>query len=279
MNETDIKSFWEQNPCGTGQVADHAGNFAAFFDRYDAFRYRDEAHIPACLDRFDWAGRRVLEIGLGQGAESEQIVRRGGVWTGLDLTEESCGRVKARMQVRDLNATGVVCGSARQIPLPDDHFDYVFSHGVLHHIVEIGDTQAEIARVLKRDGRLVMMVYARHSLNYWIAIALLRRVALLLVCIFRLPVSGKTAQHVENVGKTGLVEYLRLENFVHRNTDGPLNPFARVYTKSRVENDFPAFDIVRIWKSHMHAPPLPVRWLRLSRWLGWHLWVELRPKA
>jgi len=187
MNEIEIKSFWEGNLCGTGQVADHAADFAAFFHRYDSFRYRDEAHIPGCLDRFDLTGRRVLEIGLGQGAGSEQIIRRGGDWRGLDLTEESCGRVKARMQVRGLSSRGVVCGSARQIPLHDDQFDYVFSHVVLHHIVEIGDTQAEIARVLKLGGRLVMMVYARHSLNYWLAIAVLRRIALLLICLLRMP--------------------------------------------------------------------------------------------
>jgi hypothetical protein len=29
----------------------------------------------------------------------------------------------------------------------------------------------------------------------------------------------------------------------------------------------------------MHAPPLPVGRLPLARWLGWHLWVHLRPRA
>jgi hypothetical protein len=44
-----------------------------------------------------------------------------------------------------------------------------------------------------------------------------------------------------------------------------------------VRRDFPDFRIVRAHKHWMHAPPLPVGWLPLSRWLGWHLWVHLRP--
>ena len=51
------------------------------------------AHIPECLDRIDWQDKKVLEIGLGQGAESEQLIRRGARWSGLDLTEESVDRV------------------------------------------------------------------------------------------------------------------------------------------------------------------------------------------
>ena len=36
-----------------------------------------ENHIPACLDALGVSGKRVLEIGLGQGADSESLIRRG----------------------------------------------------------------------------------------------------------------------------------------------------------------------------------------------------------
>jgi hypothetical protein len=42
--------------------------------------------------------------------------------------------------------------------------------------------------------------------------------------------------------------------------------------------DFPDFGIVRAHRHFMHAPPLPVRSLPLGGLLGWHLWVEMRPK-
>jgi len=54
----------------------------------------------------------------------------------------------------------------------------VFSHGVLHHILRSTGPQREIARVLRPGGELVLMVYAKWSFNYLIAIGLLRRVGL-----------------------------------------------------------------------------------------------------
>ena len=68
-----------------------------------------------------------------------------------------------------------------------------------------------------------------------------------------------------------------MSNFIHRNTDGPGNPYSKVYGLREVRQDFPSFHITRAYKRWMHGPPLPVSWLPLGRLLGWHLWVHLRP--
>ena len=68
-----------------------------------------------------------------------------------------------------------------------------------------------------------------------------------------------------------------MENFIHRNTDGPLNPYSKVYDLSLIRQDFPDFTIVKSYRRFMHAPPLPVGWLPLEELLGWHLWVHLTP--
>src|SRR5205085_10626994 len=117
------------------------------------------------LDRIDFAAKRVLEIGLGQGADGEQIVRRGGIYSGVDLTDESVKRVKMRFELKGLSYDRIEQASALELPFGDDSFDIVFSHGVLHHIPEIKPAQREIARVLKPDGRLIAMLYAKRSLN------------------------------------------------------------------------------------------------------------------
>ena len=91
-------------------------NTKSFFDAYDTWRYRQDGHIPACLDRTDWRDRKVLKIGLGQGAESEQLIRRGASWSGLDLTQESVDRVHARLAVRMLPYDDLRRGSALAIP-------------------------------------------------------------------------------------------------------------------------------------------------------------------
>jgi SAM-dependent methyltransferase len=287
VNETDIQSFWNTHPCGDHIVGGLHGRFAddyeSFFAAYDDWRYRQEGHIPACLDRIDWRGREVLEIGLGQGAESEQLIRRGARWSGLDLTPESVERVRARLTVRDLPHQDLRQGSALSIPWPDNSFDMVFSHGVLHHIPDIRTAQAEINRVLRPGGTLVAMLYARRSLNYQLSIRLVRRAALAAAYPLRranlLTKSPTLRAHLTNAERAGLRRYLDLDNFTHRNTDGPHNPYARVYTPREVAREFPDFELVESFQRYMHAPPLPIQRLPGAGRLGWHLWVVLRARS
>ena len=169
MQETEIESFWDDHPCGDhivgGLNGAFRGDYERFFDQYDAWRYDQEGHILACLDGLDLKDRKVLEIGLGQGADSEQLIRRGAQWSGLDLTAAAVDRLRARLDLRGLAFDELRQGSALDMPFADQSFDMVFSHGVLHHIPDVRKAQAEIARVLAPGGELVAMLYARRSLR------------------------------------------------------------------------------------------------------------------
>ncbi|HKR60612.1 MAG TPA: class I SAM-dependent methyltransferase [Pyrinomonadaceae bacterium] len=278
MEESDIKDFWNRHPCGDTQVAElDPGDYESFFARYDKFRYTEEAYILQCLDQIPFAGKRVLEIGLGQGADAEQIIRRGGRWSGLDLTPESVARVKKRFALRDISYDAVKQGTALQIPFDTASFDLVFSFGVLHHVPDVTKAQQEIRRVLKPSGELVVMLYAKWSMNYLLSISILRRLGLLALYAANRNPSGIYGQHLANARTAGLWRYLQMSNFIHRNTDGPLNPYSKVYDLAAVRRDFPDFQIIGAYKRFMHAPPLPVRWLPLERLFGWHLWVHLKP--
>ncbi|MFZ0634619.1 MAG: class I SAM-dependent methyltransferase [Candidatus Acidiferrales bacterium] len=282
MQEAQIQDFWQQHPCGDHQVgglAAFAQDYEKFFRKYDAFRYRREGHILGCLDGIDFRGKKILEIGLGQGADSEQIIRRGGQWSGLDLTEESVARVRTRLELRGLPYDDIRQGSALQIPYPDASFDMVFSHGVLHHIPEIRVAQAEIARVLKSNGELVIMVYAKWSFNNVVAIGLLRRVGLAAMYFLGMKPRGIYREHLENAREFGLWNYMKMENFIHKNTDGPHNPYSKVYDRAEIRKDFPSFRIVKSYKRWMHGPPLSVSWLPLGKLMGWHFWAHLKPRA
>jgi hypothetical protein len=69
-----------------------------------------------------------------------------------------------------------------------------------------------------------------------------------------------------------------MDNFINVSTDGPFNPYSKVYGRGDVERDLPDFEIVGMHKEFMHAPPLPVSGSLLAGLLGWHLWIEMRPK-
>jgi ubiquinone/menaquinone biosynthesis C-methylase UbiE len=281
--DADVAAFWQDHPCGDeiigGLGRAYQGDYEAFFTAYDRARYRLESHIPGCLDRLAVSGLEVLEIGLGEGAESEQLIRRGAVWSGVDVTEEAVSRVRSRLELRRLPHQSVLRASVTELPAHDEQFDLVFSHGVLHHVADIQTAQREIHRVLRPGGRLVVMLYARRSLNYQVSIRVLRRAALLAAWPFRGRVrAGMLAEHLASAQQVGLLNYLQMERFLSANTDGPKNPLARVYDLRDVARDFPLFEVTVSQQYFMHAPPLPVHgWPGAGR-MGWHLWVEMRPR-
>ena len=281
MNEAQVQAFWAAHPCGEHFVAgaDDVG-YEAFFEDYDRFRYERESHIPGCLDEVAFEGRKVLEIGLGLGADSEQIIRRGAHWTGVDLTAESVDRVRTRLQLRGVPYDDVIQSSVLELPFADNSFDVVFSHGVLHHVPDIARAQGELARVLRPGGEAVVMLYAKYSLNYLVSVGIVRRLGL--IAMYGLDRAGLRfggiyGRHVENARQVGLGSYLAMQNFVHRNTDGPDNPYSKVYSVAEVRRDFRSFRVVRAHKEFMHAPPLPVARLGVASVAGWHLWVHMQP--
>lgn len=290
MDEQTVQQFWQGHACGDAQVGGlherFHDDYERFFTDYDRFRYRNERHLPACIDALHVPGKQVLEIGLGEGSESERLIRRGARWSGVDLTAESVARVQTRLALRNLRYEELRQGSVLDLPFADDSFDMVFSHGVLHHVPDIQRAQQEIHRVLRPGGELVIMMYARWSLNYLVSIGLIRRAVLLAA----FPLSragvvkpgaghGMLAGHMDNAKRTGLFRYLRMGEFTHHNTDGPANPYALVYDRRRVEQDFPSFRVTRTYKRFMHAPPLPVHQLPGETLMGWHLWIHLEPVA
>ena len=288
IDELAIRRFWQDNACGDDQVgglhARFGGDYDMFFTEYDNFRYRNERHLLESLAGLDVSGKELLEIGLGEGSDAERLIRQGAVWSGVDLTAESVARVKTRLALRDLPYQQLRQGSVLSLPFADDSFDVVFSHGVLHHVPNIKQAQAEIHRVLRPGGELVIMMYARWSVNYLVSIGLIRRAVLLLaypagrVGLRKPGADGSLlAGHLENAKRIGLHRYLRLEEFIHHNTDGPANPYSGVYDRRRIERDFPSFRVTRVYKRFMHAPPLPLHRLPGQSLGGWHLWVHLVP--
>jgi ubiquinone/menaquinone biosynthesis C-methylase UbiE len=117
----------------------------------------------------------VLEIGIGMGADFVRWARAGAMATGVDLTERAVDLTRGRLQREGLTAE-VRVADAESLPFPDDHFDLVYSWGVLHHTPRPDDALREAQRVLAPGGELKLMLYHRHS---WVALAAWARFCLL----------------------------------------------------------------------------------------------------
>jgi ubiquinone/menaquinone biosynthesis C-methylase UbiE len=288
-DSNDIKQFWNENPVGSNFIDYEESK--TFYLKYDEFRYRTEGHILHELDAIDFKGKKTLEIGLGQGADSMQVINRGAVYYGIDLTEESVRRVKERFQLFEKPYAEVRVANAEHIPYENDSFDIVYSHGVIHHSPDIVQIVSEIYRVLKPGGRAIIMLYHKNSFNYHVSIAFLRRAGLLLMQVFPFlakSVSRLTGESVDRINrhkyhlKREGLKYFRMKNFLHRSTDGPDNIYSSVWTDRSVRKLFGAFSAVStnvhfLNERHLLGIQhlLPGRMKKaMARRYGWHLWIK-----
>jgi ubiquinone/menaquinone biosynthesis C-methylase UbiE len=292
--QQDIKNYWNENPVGTNFiekdfVQKEVGK--QFFLEYDQFRYTIEPHIPGELSKTDWQGKKTLEIGLGQGADSMLLINRGAKFNGIDLTEESIYRLKERFKIFNLPYESLGVADARKISFPDNTFDIVYTHGVIHHSPYMDEIINEIHRVLKPGGKFVLMVYHKNSVNYWLNIFVIRRIGLFLITAFRPLVKlgskltgdseERLHRHIQNFKQQGL-SYLSMKNFVHKNTDGPDNVWSTVWSKKSIKPLLSRFSSVDKFRVHYlnerHLMGLqkilPKGFKKkLGEKFGWHLWV------
>jgi SAM-dependent methyltransferase len=96
---------------------------------------------------------RVLEIGAGTGYFTLNLLRSGTVEQAV-ATDISPGMLRAlERSAAELGlAVETVPAEASELPFPDESFDLVFGHAVLHHVPELERAFAEVARVLRPGG-------------------------------------------------------------------------------------------------------------------------------
>jgi SAM-dependent methyltransferase len=281
-----VRAFWQEHPCGT-KFADAPPGSRRFYELVERHRYRKEWHIPAAANFKEAKDLSVLEVGCGLGTDGAQFAEAGAHYTGIDLTDAAVELAKRRFELFQLPGKFFVA-DAEHLDFPDNSFDLVYSHGVLHHTPDIAAAVREVHRVLRPGGKAVVMLYHRDSYNYRVNISMLRRtgVQLLrwnggvkLVHLLTREPEASLREHARQLQNKS--EYLNSDEFLSRNTDGAGNPLARVYSRSEARSLFKDFVNVE-----MHTHFLNKRWLPVlgpllprsiesqlaARW-GWHLWI------
>jgi len=123
------------------------------------------------------SGKQVLEIGCGMGTHAEMLVRNGASLTAIDQTVLAVELTQKRLELKQLNAR-ILQQDAERLTLPDRSFDVVWTWGVIHHSSSTEQCVSEISRVLKPGGRLMMMVYYRRSLVFYVHCGFIRGIFL-----------------------------------------------------------------------------------------------------
>jgi ubiquinone/menaquinone biosynthesis C-methylase UbiE len=296
-NISNVHAFWNTEACGTHFV-EHSIDGKDFFEQYREYRYRTEWHIPLLVPFAESSGKRVLEIGTGNGVEGVMFALNGADYTGVDLTEAALEATRKHFEVMGLRGM-FLKENAEQLSFPDGSFDWVFSHGVLHHTPNPQLALNEVYRVLKPGGRAIIMLYHKHSFNYCFRIMTYMRLRVLLKILSRLGRWSRDRQdastgvlrglrgnqdrriwqiHYQNFLERGW-SYLRARNFIHHCTDGPECPVAYAFTKAQSRKLFSGFRDVQMTVAHFPLTkysqkiPFAVEKL-LARRIGWYLFIS-----
>jgi ubiquinone/menaquinone biosynthesis C-methylase UbiE len=162
-----VRDFWTRNVNAERlmgkAVTPHGRGEREYFEELELQRYRSHRHLDGWI-RSMQPGRSVLEIGCGIGMDSHRMARHGLRVTCIDLTQVAIDTVKDRFAREGIEGTFEV-GDAEALSFPDEHFDYDYSFGVLHHVPDTERSVQEVWRVLKKGGEARIMLYHRRSLN------------------------------------------------------------------------------------------------------------------
>jgi ubiquinone/menaquinone biosynthesis C-methylase UbiE len=169
-----VEEFWDKASCGEELYLRN--------QRRDGYveqarrRYELEPIIEEFAEFEAAAGKKVLEIGVGLGADHQRFAEAGARLSGIDLTPRAIEHTRRRLALFGLDSE-LSTGDAENLLFPSDTFDWVYSWGVLHHSPDTPSAISEALRVLRPGGVARVMIYHKWSLvgyMLWVRYALLK---------------------------------------------------------------------------------------------------------
>ncbi|HEV8018111.1 MAG TPA: class I SAM-dependent methyltransferase [Steroidobacteraceae bacterium] len=169
-----VEEFWDRASCGEDLYLQNQQRDG--YLEHARRRYQLEPVIEEFAEFSSAVGKRVLEIGVGLGADHCRFAQAGAQLSGIDLTARAVAHTRRRLALFGLNSA-LSIGDAENLEFPSDAFDVVYSWGVLHHSPDTPRAISEVHRVLRPGGVARIMIYHKWSLvgyMLWIRYALLR---------------------------------------------------------------------------------------------------------
>jgi ubiquinone/menaquinone biosynthesis C-methylase UbiE len=107
----------------------------------------------------------LLDIGTGTGRMLEILGERARRAVGIDLSHEMLTVARSNLERARLRNCLVRHGDMYRLPVANASFDAVTAHQVLHYAEDPPAVIAEAARVLRPEGRLFVVDFAKHELD------------------------------------------------------------------------------------------------------------------
>jgi ubiquinone/menaquinone biosynthesis C-methylase UbiE len=165
--ERDLERLTSVKRKNRERAAEYFSANAAQWDQLRALHVPDDA-VEAALQTF--VGKQpfqaMLDLGTGTGRLLEifaPLYRRG---VGIDMSREMLSVARANLDKAGVAHAQVRQGDIYAPPVDRDAFDLVTIHQVLHYLDNPGLAIVEAARTLRPSGRLVIVDFATHDMEF-----------------------------------------------------------------------------------------------------------------
>lgn len=176
MSIDTVRDFWNNRPCNIKHSTKPIGS-KEYFAEVRSKKMFVEPHILGFADFSKYKGKRVLEVGCGIGTAAYYFCDAGvSEYVGIDLSFNSVVLCKQHLeycyggnedenqeQIRSVFEWNIEEDLTALHPEYLNHFDLIYSFGVLHHTPNIEKCLGNIQKLLTFDGDFKLMLYAKNS--------------------------------------------------------------------------------------------------------------------
>ena len=152
------------------RAAEASDYFARNAARWDEIRslYVGEASVEAAILEAAGPGpyRRLVDLGSGTGRMLTLLGPRAETALGLDLSQQMLNIARNHVAEAGLPRCELRHGDIFGTRLPDGWADLVVVHQVLHYLADPAAAVKEAARITAPDGRLIIVDFAPHRLEF-----------------------------------------------------------------------------------------------------------------
>lgn len=144
--------------------------FKAHAAEWDSIRalHVAESQVEAAMDEALGEGsfELLVDLGTGTGRILELFGPRAAKSLGFDLNHDMLAYARMKLERDGVDHAQVRHGDLYNVPLPDGAADAVVLHQVLHFLDDPAAAVAEAARVLAPGGKLLVVDFAPHELEF-----------------------------------------------------------------------------------------------------------------
>lgn len=156
-----VRRYWNDH-IHDWKVAQSEVGSKAFFEEIEEYRFEKLSYLPRLVNFDGYRGQRVLDVGCGVGNDLARFARGGAEVVGIDLAETSIDLARRNFRQRGLAGEFQIM-DGEELDFPDDSFDLVYCHTVLHFTPRPRRMIQEIHRVLRPGEQAILMTVNRRS--------------------------------------------------------------------------------------------------------------------